>query len=447
MEQQSFAAGMVEGAMTWPQIFDFYQNQYFEWHFPATGVPAKLLTFMKANLAFARQEAATATSDYWQNVKLVLAQFDGLVYGYNKFAATSLTEMQLYFLNAAGDLEDLIGALSSVQTLKMKLALEAPLTDCSALVKATANNLYAGHTTWRNYGIINKMYKRYSFGHYSLSFASSPGFLSSKDDFYITSRALVVMETTNSIFNHSLYANYLTPNSVLTWVRSIVANRMSHNGEQWVNTFKRYNSGSYNNQWIIVDYKLYTPGRPIINNTLWILEQIPGFTQSQDVSSILQAQSFWSSYNIPYNTFIYNISGYPQQKQKISDPDDLDYYNCPRSRIFKREQAKIAEYTDFQHTMQYNEYQTDPFSKGDPSKSISSRYDLRTSGTIAPFGGIDSKCTESSSVFALDAVGICGPTHQDQIPFDWTTWKGTSVSHAGQPNRFDFPWIPLKRNY
>ncbi len=32
----------------------------------------------------------------------------------------------------------------------------------------------------------------------------------------------------------------------------------------------------YNNQWMVVDYKLFTPNQPIQDNTLWILEQIPG---------------------------------------------------------------------------------------------------------------------------------------------------------------------------
>lgn len=76
--------------------------------------------------------------------------------------------------------------------------------------------------------------------------------------------------------NMSLYA-YTTPQTILYWVRVMVANRMASSGSEWSTIFAKYNSGTYNNQWMIVDNKLYTPGQPIQANTLWIAEQIPGY--------------------------------------------------------------------------------------------------------------------------------------------------------------------------
>lgn len=47
----------------------------------------------------------------------------------------------------------------------------------------------------------------------------------------------------------SLLSNSSTqPYSLMSWVRAIVSNRMAGSGEQWVNTMKQYNSGTYNNQ-------------------------------------------------------------------------------------------------------------------------------------------------------------------------------------------------------
>jgi hypothetical protein len=86
------------------------------------------------------------------------------------------------------------------------------------------------------------------------------------------------METTNDVFDRSLYA-LLTPASVLTWIRSIVANRLAHTGQEWTDLFARYNSGTYNNQFMVVDYKRFTPGTAPLAGTLWIIEQIPGQVQ------------------------------------------------------------------------------------------------------------------------------------------------------------------------
>jgi hypothetical protein len=59
----------------------------------------------------------------------------------------------------------------------------------------------------------------------------------------MTSAGLVTMETTNDVFDHSLY-NALTPQSVLSWMRAIVANRMATGGRQWTDLFARENSGA-----------------------------------------------------------------------------------------------------------------------------------------------------------------------------------------------------------
>lgn len=44
----------------------------------------------------------------------------------------------------------------------------------------------------------------------------------------------------------------------------------------WAKIFARYNSGTYNNQWSIVDYKLFEPRKQIpATGLLWVLEQAP----------------------------------------------------------------------------------------------------------------------------------------------------------------------------
>ncbi|KAL0489672.1 phospholipase B-like protein [Acrasis kona] len=461
---QAYSAGFIEGFLTQKNIWNFYPNQFQVWGFNKT-IPDKMLKFMSENLEWTRLQASKSQNDaYWEHVSLVLKQFDGLVAGYQRSAPKEeqLSEIELYFLNAAGDLEDLIPAIMDAPHFSKNKRLNSKmprgdnkigdddgddLSDCSALISLQDDDIFAGHTTWRSFGIINKFYKSVSLfinnEEKAVSYASSPGFLSSKDDFYVTSNQLLVMETTNSVFNTKLY-NSVSPKSVLCWVRSIVCNMMCTTGSCWTETFARYNSGSYNNQWMVVDYKIpFSAPRVVSPNTLWILEQIPGYTERRDVSDVLNKQKFWSSYNIPYFEAVYNKSGFPERK--VEWGDNYDYYNCPRANIFRRQQSEIKTLEDIGSVLQHNEWQSDPFSKGDPANAISARYDLRRDLSKAhPFGGIDSKIADKKYVQMLVADGICGPTHQNQVPFKWEP-KHANISHGGQPQEFNFGFIQLNR--
>jgi hypothetical protein len=70
---------------------------------------------------------------------------------------------------------------------------------------------------------------------------------------------LTIIETTISNNNPDLFHNII-PISVPEWMRVVVANRLSNSGQEWVNKFFLFNDGTYNNEWMITDYKLFTPG-------------------------------------------------------------------------------------------------------------------------------------------------------------------------------------------
>ena len=72
----------------------------------------------------------------------------------------------------------------------------------------------------------------------AVAFSAYPGTLASIDDMYVTSAGLFVTETTNDVFNVSLYA-LLTPQSVTSWVRAVVANRVAADGPEWADVYGR----------------------------------------------------------------------------------------------------------------------------------------------------------------------------------------------------------------
>ena len=70
------------------------------------------------------------------------------------------------------------------------------------------------------------------------------GFLESLDDFYLLSSKMVLLQTTNNVFNMNLY-KLVTTQSLFAWQRVRVSNQMAQNGSQWYHTFKKYNSGEF----------------------------------------------------------------------------------------------------------------------------------------------------------------------------------------------------------
>ena len=76
--------------------------------------------------------------------------------------------------------------------------------------------------------------------------------------------------------------------------RSTVANRLATDGKSWTNIFSIHNSGTYNNQWMVVDYNKFTPGdKELKPNLLWVLEQIPGYIQTKDLTQVKELSLFY----------------------------------------------------------------------------------------------------------------------------------------------------------
>jgi hypothetical protein len=86
-----------------------------------------------------------------------------------------------------------------------------------------------------------------------IAFSSYPGNLFSTDDWYTLSSGLAVTETTIDNHNTTLWKHVVPTGTVLTWIRTMVANRLATNGPDWASSFSKYNSGTYNNEFHVVD--------------------------------------------------------------------------------------------------------------------------------------------------------------------------------------------------
>ena len=77
----------------------------------------------------------------------------------------------------------------------------------------------------------------------SLNVSLYSGLLASMDDFYLLGGQMVMIQTTNNIFNMSLYS-LVKPESLLAWHRVRIANSMARNGKDWAQIVGFMNSGN-----------------------------------------------------------------------------------------------------------------------------------------------------------------------------------------------------------
>ncbi len=68
----------------------------------------------------------------------------------------------------------------------------------------------------------------------------------------------------------------IRPESILSWMRGRVANQVAGDGAQWAEAFSKHHSGTYVNQWIVVDSNKFVKGQKPLPGFLTVLEELPG---------------------------------------------------------------------------------------------------------------------------------------------------------------------------
>ena len=107
------------------------------------------------------------------------------------------------------------------------------------------------------------------------------------------STGLVIQETSITNINSELWKYVKPEDIVLQFIRNLVANRLAESGEEWSQIFKERNSGTYNDQFMVIDYNHFKIGnklKDLSNDLLWVLEQMPGIVNSGDVTGIHSLQ-------------------------------------------------------------------------------------------------------------------------------------------------------------
>jgi hypothetical protein len=175
--------------------------------------------------------------------------------------------------------------------------------------------------------------QRYHFAPHSY-FSSSPGVLTSVDDFYTTYTSpnlhieenqdkncycegpggrLGIMETSLDVKSPELY-DLIKPESLLSWIRVRSANLIAIDGKDWISKFSYDHSGTYANQWMIIDFTKFEErsdetqaqageGNVLNPGFLTIIEEMPGMIHSGDeTKKLLVCSSLSLSFSLLSHT-------------------------------------------------------------------------------------------------------------------------------------------------
>eukprot|EP00428_Durinskia_dybowskii_P079488 CAMPEP_0170450314 /NCGR_PEP_ID=MMETSP0117_2-20130122/51705_1 /TAXON_ID=400756 /ORGANISM="Durinskia baltica, Strain CSIRO CS-38" /LENGTH=756 /DNA_ID=CAMNT_0010711601 /DNA_START=817 /DNA_END=3087 /DNA_ORIENTATION=+ len=296
--------------------------------------------------------------------------------------------------------------LSADLTAEQILALPNIGADhCSAIIKLLPDmsDVVFGHDTWDSYQTAYpRVFKHFKYNRMKDSvpirkdmidvyFSASPGLLASIDDFYVIHGKvanLAVTETSLDIYNMNL-VDLINPSTMLCWARAIAANRLATSGNTWVEAFSRYHSGTYANQWMVLDFNRFVP------------------------------------YQKPRSGFLMVLG--------VSAKCELDITYChvstPRAKIFRSKQAAVQTVSDVQTLLQYNQYATDRDSKRDSCRAIACRKDLEPAAAHrSPFGAIDAKVSSVSLASRKYASEVYSSLRSAPDATSITTTTPTSTS-------------------
>ncbi|MBN3302433.1 PLBL1 Phospholipase, partial [Amia calva] len=443
----SFLSGYLEGYLTAPQMFSHYTNMY-----PNVIKDPKVLPlvqkFISEQDSWARGQVKQLQSDpLWRQAGLLLAQMDGLQAGAAHCGKKYKKEVQSQSMSGYGVPFVPKVFVCQFDGCRSRYPGQPAMGHCSALIKVLPGfeNLLMSHSSWYTYAATLRIYKHWdlrltdpSIATGKLSFSSYPGSLVSMDDFYLLGSGLVMLQTTNSIFNRTLY-QLVTPQSLLAWQRVRLAHALARDGQQWAEVFARYNSGTYNNQYMVVDLNRVFLGSRLEDGALIIVEQIPGLVEHSDQTQTLR-RGYWPSYNVPFHERVYNASGYPAAQQRWGD--QFSYELCARAKILRRDQGSVNDLPTLKHAMRYNDYKHDPYSEGNPCLSICCRNDLQ-SERPSPGGCYDTKVTDFFMAQRFVSEAINGPTMEGGLPpFSWDKFNRTV--HQGLPRVYNFSFVSMQ---
>jgi len=480
-EVQAKAAGFAEGYLTRNTIHEYFKEFYVN-DICNGEEGSKVCQYMKdqimANDIWIREniESSAQIDPFWHMVRLFYQQMEGMMDGWitktleqeGSVPEDFDTVYAIKLINYIADMFDFLEKYNPGVEDVLKKKVSKPT--CSVLVKHLPGDgeLYVAHNTWHEYRAMGyRFLKKYQLNYHVLpsskelvpghtaTMSSYAGTILSLDDFMTLSSGLVTTETSLFVYDSSLFDATDPSSQVFEPVRVMVANRLARNGKEFTDLVSKYNSGTYNNQWMVIDYNRIGVDGSLGDGALWVLEQLPGKVWAADQTSILREKGYWASYNRAFYPEAFNMSG----AQDLVDKHGswFSYSETPRALIMARDQGGVVDEESMIKLMRYNSFQTDPLAKvpgcptSIPAGSIANRCDLTPPDSKCvwedldymvghqPYGALDMKFVTRKLLESQQFYAVAGPTHGPNMPpFSWRDTNLTSIPTHKPIMIFDF---------
>ena len=356
------------------------------------------------------------------------------------YGTPGLTFMDVYFLNAAMDLADIMNGCTS--TFPREGGWLPPNQRCTAFLKRAGDEILLAHTTWSTFLSETQAMTLYVNGDGVAMNVLGPGQIASGTDFGYNNKGILFCETTNGRATCQTKVEGL-----FIFLRAALAEETAGSLDEFFHDLALDNTGTYLNAFQLADAR-----------TL----------ESALVDMSEQHFVYFHSSGGPYTVTTLpagQATGYDEQ---MVTPDYLLGYNYPPSLLVRDDlqasdstpdrpaqlQALVPGVTDLGTAMAAITYVNPAV-----ADSIFGRFDLAATANPepAPFGSIDAKVATASMARAFMALDgrlawdapsqgfwmLFGTPHVDGLPFIWSRSQWSSWQHPDVPDVLDGVFTPI----
>jgi len=140
-------------------------------------------------------------------------------------------------------------------------------------------------------------------------------------------------------------------------VRGITSNALAVDGGSWAALFGYNHSGTYPNQWMVLNARKFQPGAGTLSSGLFtVSEEVPGRFVSGDLTEEFEKTTYWASYNVPYFREIAVASGSAAACRLLTGLNDTFTEYChdtaSRAEIFAKRQSAVGTTDDLAYLLQ-----------------------------------------------------------------------------------------------